>query len=84
MSFRSEDLRYLHDLLYETASYLNQEECIDLDQEFDDYRNLGVKPIHAHKSKSEHKKALQVLSSTIVDSLSEQNYSEPRIMLEES
>jgi hypothetical protein len=83
MYFKRSDLRHLHDLLYETASYLNEEGCIDLDQDFDEYREMGVKPAHAHKSKPEHRKALQVLSSTIVESLSEQDYSEPEMMLEE-
>lgn len=82
MSFSKNELLALHGLLHETAKYLG-EEADDIEPAYREYQRHNVKPHYIHKSKSDHEEAVQTLSTTIVNSLSEEHYSESRVLLEE-
>ena len=43
----------------------NNYEKMGYKEEFDDYYNLSISPIHVHKSKDDHTKAIFVLSSKL-------------------
>lgn len=83
MSFSKNELISIHGLLYESADYLNEETEIDIDLDYSDYRELSIGPQYIHKSKSKHEEAVQTLSSTITNSLSEEQNSDSRKILEE-
>jgi len=82
MSFSKNELLALHGLLHETAKYIDEEADTDLDSGYELYKESNVKPHYIHKSKSEHEEAVQTLSTAIVNSLSKEQYSESRAMLE--
>ena len=82
MSFSKNGLLALHGLMYETAKYLDKKTEVELGQGYVDYQEKDIGPQYIHKPKSEHEEAVQDLSTTIVDSISEE-HSEYELMLEE-
>ncbi|MGQ0535334.1 MAG: UPF0058 family protein [Methanobacteriota archaeon] len=70
-----DELIQLHTLLCQLRSYF--EARGQGAGRFADYSKLGVSPIHVHKSKSEHKKAIFVLGKELADLISCDEFSGP-------
>jgi Predicted metal-binding protein len=51
----------------------NNYEKMGYKEEFDEYYGLFISPMHVHKSKDEHEKAIFVLSSTLSMIVAEEN-----------
>lgn len=71
-TFSKQEYSQLHALFSEISNYIEEQdpevyEQIDLSK----YENLGVRPTSIHKNKSEHKEALQELSTSIVEACQE-------------
>lgn len=60
----------LHKLFAEVVK--NYESQTDKDIDLEPYRELGVGPSSAHRSKGEHKKALETLASCVEDQMREE------------
>ncbi len=67
-----EELIQLHTLMAQMKKFF---EGSDNSASFDIYENLGISPVHVHRSKAEHKHAIFVLGSEIANVISEDEYS---------
>lgn len=67
-----EELIQLHELMSDIKTYFNEE----VDEDFDGYEELDVKPSDIHKSKSEHKHAIFVLGQEVADAMTDDEFSE--------
>ena len=68
---KKEELIHLHMLLAQLKKY-----CIEngLDCDFSKYDDLGISPIHVHRSKEEHKQAIFILGTELA-SMAAKNHS---------
>lgn len=67
-TFSKQGYVHLHSLFSEIADYIednNPEIYNQLD--FTDYENMNLKPTSVHKTKTDHKKAVQELSTTLAE-----------------
>lgn len=67
-----EELIQLHTLMAQMKTFF---EHTDNSANFDVYNNLGISPVHVHRSKAEHKHAIFILGSEIANVISEDEYS---------
>jgi hypothetical protein len=63
---RKQEYIHLHALLAEVSADVQRN---DTDVTLDDYEALGVRPSSIHKSKTDHKEAVQALSTCLTDSM---------------
>jgi len=62
-----EELIHIHMLLYQVKTLL---EDLGIAGDFREYESLNIKPVHVHRSKSDHKKAIFILGNEIARVLS--------------
>ncbi|MCG7847888.1 MAG: UPF0058 family protein [ANME-2 cluster archaeon] len=67
-----EELIQLHTLMAQMKKFF---EGSGNSASFNIYENLGISPVHVHRSKAEHKHAIFVLGSEIANVISEDEYS---------
>lgn len=67
-----EELIQLHTLMAQMKTFFESSQDT---ASFDIYENLGISPVHVHRSKAEHKHAIFVLGSEIAKMISEDDYS---------
>jgi len=73
-----EELIHVHMLLYQVKTLLEE---LGVARDFREYEALNIKPVHVHRSKSEHKKAIFTLGNEIAKVLS-QRYETAEILSE--
>ncbi|MCL7416000.1 MAG: UPF0058 family protein [ANME-2 cluster archaeon] len=67
-----EELIQLHTLMAQMKKFFEKSgDCAS----FNIYENLGISPVHVHRSKAEHKHAIFVLGSEIAHMISEDDFS---------
>ncbi len=71
-----DELIQMHTLLCEIKTHLEQH-GVTGPEAFLEYREMGVSPIHVHRSKSEHKRAIFTLGKELADIISDGEYSGP-------
>jgi hypothetical protein len=63
---KKQELIQIHGLLDELSGHFSDELELSLENEsFEEYQNIETKPIHIHKSKSDHKDAILALVNAI-------------------
>ena len=67
-----EELIHLHMLLAQMKKYFEDRKVGD---GFPKYQSLSINPVHVHRSKAEHKKAIFILGTEIASILSKDEYS---------
>jgi len=67
-----EELIQLHTLMTQMKKYFEENGS---DNGFIIYDNLGISPVHVHRSKAEHKHAIFVLGSEIASVISDDEFS---------
>ncbi len=67
-----EELIQLHTLMTQMKKYFEENGS---DNGFNIYDNLGISPVHVHRSKAEHKHAIFVLGSEIASVISDDEFS---------
>lgn len=67
-----EELIQLHTMMAQMKKYFEES---GPEANFDSYRNLGISPVHVHRSKAEHKHAIFVLCSEIASLISDDEFS---------
>ena len=72
---KKQELIHLHGLLGEVTRYYEASEEEQL--EMDNYDSLRIKPTSIHKSKTDHKEAVFVLSNEITSRMAEQETETP-------
>lgn len=67
-----QEITTVHRTLSEIKDYIEEQEGEELDSElFEEYKNLGVEPLHVQKTKSDHKKAVFLLAEALSESFSD-------------
>lgn len=77
-----DELIQMHTLLAQIKNHFEQQGAIQEanghgDQAFPKYDDLGISPLHVHRSKTDHKKAIFILSQELAEHISRGEYSEP-------
>ena len=67
-----EELIQLHTLMAQMKNYFEDTKAY---HNFELYNNLGISPVHVHRSKAEHKHAIFVLGSEIASIISDDDFS---------
>jgi hypothetical protein len=67
-----EELIQLHTLMAQMKNYFRNNGSYS---NFEIYENLGISPVHVHRSKAEHKHAIFVLGSEIATIISDDDFS---------
>jgi len=67
-----EELIQLHTLMTQMKKYFEEN---GLGNSFNIYENLGISPVHVHRSKAEHKHAIFVLGGEIASVISDDEFS---------
>ena len=67
-----EELIQLHTLMAQMKKYF---EINGSKNNFNTYKDLGISPVHVHRSKAEHKHAIFVLGEEIASIISDDDYS---------
>ncbi len=67
-----EELIQLHTLMTQMKKYFEENGS---DNGFNIYDNLGISPVHVHRSKAEHKHAIFVLGGEIASVISDDEFS---------
>lgn len=70
-----DELIQMHTLLCQIKSHIESTAPPTPDSWFGEYRTMGISPIHVHRSKAEHKKAIFVLGKEISAYLADGEYS---------
>ena len=68
-----DELIQMHTLLFQIKNYLEQNGAPN--EHFDEYKKIGVSPIHVHRSKHEHKKAIFILGKELAGLMSPSEFS---------
>ncbi len=68
-----EELIQLHTLMVQMKKFFEENGA----GEFSQYQNLGISPIHVHRSKAEHKHAIFVLGKEIATIMAHDEFSGP-------
>jgi hypothetical protein len=63
---RKQEYIHLHALLAEVSTDVSENDC---EVALDDYETLGIRPSSIHKSKNDHKEAVQALATCITESV---------------
>jgi len=71
-----DELIQMHTLLCQIKNYIENQDASNAEW-FTEYRSMNVSPIHVHRSKGEHKKAIFVLGKEIAEVLSSGDLSGP-------
>ena len=69
-----EELIQLHTLMAQMKKFF---EGSNNSASFGIYENLGISPVHVHRSKAEHKHAIFILGKELASSISNGEYSGP-------
>ncbi len=73
-----DELIQMHTLLCQIKDYVETQQVTEKDEgPFRQYEDLGISPIHVHRSKSDHKKAIFVLGKVLAEYISNSDTSEP-------
>jgi hypothetical protein len=75
-----DELIQMHTLLCQIKSHIETSTTTQADSWFAEYKTMGISPIHVHRSKAEHKKAIFVLGKEISSYLANGEYSGPARM----
>lgn len=75
-----DELIQMHTLLCQIKSHIETNAPPAADAWFAEYKTMGISPIHVHRSKAEHKKAIFVLGKEISSYLANGEYSGPARM----
>lgn len=75
-----DELIQMHTLLCQIKSHIETSTPTTAETWFGEYRTMGISPIHVHRSKAEHKKAIFVLGKEISAYLADGEYSGPARM----
>jgi hypothetical protein len=67
-----EELIQLHTLMTQMKKYFEENGS---NNNFNIYNNLGISPVHVHRSKAEHKHAIFVLGGEIANMISDDEFS---------
>lgn len=67
-----EELIQLHTLMAQLKMFFEQNGSFG---SFDIYEDLGISPVHVHRSKAEHKHAIFILGSQIANIISDDEFS---------
>jgi len=67
-----EELIQLHTLMTQMKKYFEENGS---DNVFSIYDNLGISPVHVHRSKAEHKHAIFILGGEIASVISDDEFS---------
>ena len=67
-----EELIQLHTLMTQMKKYFEENGS---DNGFNIYDNLGISPVHVHRSKAEHKHAIFILGGEIASVISDDEFS---------
>ncbi|MCA1813072.1 MAG: UPF0058 family protein [Halobacteriales archaeon] len=70
-----DELIQMHTLLCQIKNHIETGAGNQADSWFNEYRTMGISPIHVHRSKAEHKKAIFVLGKEISGYLAQGEYS---------
>ena len=65
-----EDLIQLHTYLAQMKRYFERQ---GVTHEFDDYKALSISPVHIHRSKADHKRAIFILGGELATRMSRDN-----------
>lgn len=76
------ELIQMHTLLCQVEHWVETRYTGDIDKLFPEYRTMGISPIHVHRSKAEHKRAIFILGKEISSALTDGEYSGPARMSE--
>lgn len=71
-NMHKEELIQLHTLMAQMKSFFEDKGAYNT---FGIYNNLGISPVHVHRSKAEHKHAIFVLGSEIASIISDDDFS---------
>ncbi len=71
-----DELIQMHTLLCEIKTHL-ESQGVTSPEAFHSYHEIGVSPVHVHRSKSEHKRAIFTLGKELADIISDGEYSGP-------
>lgn len=75
-----DELIQMHTLLCQIKSHIETNASATPETWFAEYKTMGISPIHVHRSKAEHKKAIFVLGKEISAYLANGEYSGPARM----
>ena len=75
-----DELIQMHTLLCQIKSHIETSAPATTDPWFGEYKTMGISPIHVHRSKAEHKRAIFVLGKEISAYLANGEYSGPARM----
>lgn len=67
-----EELIHLHTLMVQMKHYFEE---TGLAEEFKEYQSLQISPVHVHRSKAEHKRAIFTLGNELANMLAEDEFS---------
>lgn len=73
-----DELIQVHTLLCQLKNELEAKGSSD--DLFNEYTSLGVKPVHVHRSKTEHKRAIFVLGKELARAISSGEWSGPQLV----
>lgn len=74
-----DELIQMHTLLCQIKSHI-ESSAAAAETWFAEYRSMGISPLHVHRSKAEHKRAIFVLGKEISSYLAQGEYSGPARM----
>ena len=72
-----DELIQMHTLLCQLKNHF---ELAERDASFGEYERLGVTPLHVHRSKRDHKRAIFVLGKELAAALSSGDFSNPELV----
>ncbi len=66
-----EELIQLHTYMAQMKRYFERN---GITQEFDDYKALSISPVHIHRSKADHKRAIFILGGELANLMSRDDF----------
>ena len=60
--------------LIQLHTYMAQMERNGITHEFDDYKALSISPVHIHRSKADHKRAIFILGGELANLMSRDDF----------
>ena len=71
---QKDELIQMHTLLCQIKNHL-QDSGVASEEQFDDYSTLRISPVHVHRSKSDHKRAIFMLGKELASFASHSEFS---------
>lgn len=76
---QKDELIQMHTLLCQIKNHLQNTGVAELDS-FEEYEQLGISPVHVHRSKGEHKRAIFLLGKELAHFASHGELSAPALV----